>query len=74
VESSTAGPKQQSTLTFQDGGLRFRGTALEEIKERQDDGLVFYSFNPRMIPDNVFSRPVFRKLMPRTAEEVTAHQ
>ena len=26
---------------------------------------MFYSFNPRMIPDEVFSKPVFRVLAPR---------
>lgn len=43
-------------------------TALEEIEEKkyEENGLQFYSFNPRMIPDEIDSKPVFRKLKPRS--------
>lgn len=47
-------------------------SALEEIKEREaeEGGLAFYSFNPRMIPDDVISKPVLRKLQPRQRNEL----
>ena len=65
--------KHQATLNFNDGEARFARTALEEIREKPEEGLNFYSFNPRMIPDNVHSRPVFRKLAPRTQEDIEMH-
>ena len=47
-------------------------SALEEIKEsyQEDGGLVFYSFNPRMIPDDVDSKPVLQKLRLRSDSEL----
>ena len=35
--------------------------------------LVGYGFNPRMIPDDVYSRPVLRKLTDRDPEEENVH-
>ena len=55
--------------------LHFGQTALEEIREAEDEeGLVFYSFNPRMIPDDINSKPIFRKLEPRDPKEIEEHQ
>ena len=31
---------------------------------------MFYGFNSRMIPDDLHSRPVYRRLVPRTEDEL----
>ena len=48
-------------------------TALEEIREAEllnSNDIQFYSFNPRMLPDNVHSRPILRKLRERPQHEM----
>ena len=66
--------REQQSRTGQQK-LNFGQTALQEIEEQkhEDNGLVFYSFNPRMIPDDVFSKPIFRKLLPRLQSEKDEH-
>ena len=48
-------------------------TAFEEVQEMKMNGkkeIMFYSFNPRMIPDTVKSIPVVRRLEPRAPDDV----
>lgn len=42
---------------------------LEKPKETAG-GLQLYSFNPRMIPDDIDPKSVMRKLIPRSDEEI----
>jgi hypothetical protein len=44
---------------------------MNEIQVSIDkSGLNFYSFNPRMVPDSVFSMPVMKKLKDRDPFEI----
>ena len=52
-----------------------QGAFQQLADEKQNKGLVFYGFNPRMIPDTqVVCKPVYRKLMPRAPEELALIQ
>jgi hypothetical protein len=40
-------------------------------RERTQNPLRFYSFNPRMIPDNVSPKPIIRRLILRPLPEIS---
>jgi hypothetical protein len=42
----------------------------KQAKIQKGEQLVFYGFNSRMIPDDVHSKPVYRRLAHRTEEEL----
>ena len=41
-----------------------------QAKLKKGEQLLFYGFNARMIPDEVHSKPVYRRLVPRTEDEM----
>lgn len=45
---------------------------MQESKEQEagGGGLILYSFNPRMLPDDCHPKPLYRKLIPRIEEEL----
>ena len=62
----------QTTLSFGRGAESKPKSVFEEIRETKLNELneiQFYSFNPRMLPDDVHSRPVMRTLHPRPQHE-----
>lgn len=44
--------------------------ALQQFEKPKEGFLQLYSFNPRMIPDEIDPKPILRKLIPRTEEEL----
>ena len=44
--------------------------ALQGVEKPEAGGLLLYSFNPRMLPDDQCPKPVYRKLLARPETEV----
>jgi hypothetical protein len=63
----------QSTLSFAPPNQSAFSMVEEEkmqAKINKGEQLLFYGFNSRMVPDDVNSRPVYRKLAGRTEDEL----
>ncbi|CDW71642.1 helicase c-terminal domain-containing protein [Stylonychia lemnae] len=59
---------KQTKLSF--GQAELIMPALQELEKPKECGLQLYSFNPRMIPEDIDPKPVLRKLIPRSIEEI----